>query len=243
MLETVELHSKNGKVSAENLQSGVLALYAYNRILANMHNRFDVKIVDSLVRGLNVDMKHLDEHPQVIEDELVKYLQSNSPETLPIKVTIEVDENSETKEKTVVVENLHNGAPAKSNFTEHWLKSVELRELRRCVQQIGLLGAGPFSVIKGQTAISANDIFVLAEVLDSLAKKGQTIQRYKGLGEMNPSQLWETTMDPENRLLLQVLVEDAVEADCAFSDLMGDEVEPRREFIEKTALEVVNLDV
>lgn len=243
MLETVELHSKNGKVSAENLQSGVLALYAYNRILANMHNRFDVKIVDSLVRGLNVDMKHLDEHPQVIQDALVKYLQYNSPETLPIKVTIEVDENSEAREKTVVVENLHNGAPAKSNFTEHWLKSVELRELRRCVQQIGLLGAGPYTVVKGQTTIPAGDIFVLAEILDSLAKKGQTIQRYKGLGEMNPSQLWETTMDPENRLLLQVLVEDAVEADSAFSDLMGDEVEPRREFIEKTALEVVNLDV
>lgn len=117
--------------------------------------------------------------------------------------------------------------------------------------EIATLGRGPFRVApvddggdggeKGIVELSGMDA-VIAYVMDT-GKRGLSVQRYKGLGEMNPEQLWETTMDPEKRTLLQVRVEDAVEADRIFTTLMGDQVEPRKEFIYQNALYVSNLDI
>ena len=100
-----------------------------------------------------------------------------------------------------------------------------------------------YRVKKGKDAYYLYSDERLKELLEKIGKDGINVQRYKGLGEMNPSQLWETTMDPAQRTLLKVTLEDAVEADKIFTILMGDQVEPRREFIEKHAKEVVNLDI
>jgi len=117
-----------------------------------------------------------------------------------------------------------------------------LLQSRKQVEEISF-NQPAYLVNEGKENIEISDRQELLDVFLARAKKGQYIQRYKGLGEMNPDQLWETTMDPEKRILLQVTIEDAIRADEIFTVLMGDQVEPRREFIEMNALNVANLDV
>jgi len=121
--------------------------------------------------------------------------------------------------------------------------SAEYRALAQNASGLEAIAATGFTLVKGEAASFHESLEAALDELYTGAKKGLSIQRYKGLGEMNPEQLWETTMDPERRRLLQVRIEDDVEADSIFTILMGDEVEPRREFIQTNALDVRNLDV
>jgi DNA gyrase subunit B len=124
-----------------------------------------------------------------------------------------------------------------------FLDSPEFGDLTTLYQELAVLGPPPYRLEAGSEGVDFKRLEDLAERVHEVGKKGLQIQRYKGLGEMNPEQLWETTMDPARRTLLQVRVEDAYEADRLFSTLMGDLVEPRREFIAQNALNVRNLDV
>ena len=129
-------------------------------------------------------------------------------------------------------------------FNPELLKSPDYAQLLDVHGEIAALHKGPCTVVdaSGKEA-TTRSIDELIRVVMDFAKEGLSMQRYKGLGEMNPEQLWETTMNPESRTLLKVTMEDAVGADEIFTILMGDAVEPRREFIERNALDVVNLDI
>ena len=136
-----------------------------------------------------------------------------------------------------------NGEERSMRIDFELLTSPDMSELKKTAIALKAIGDPPFVVDDAGTVM---ELATLSEVLRHIlerGRKGQDIQRYKGLGEMNPDQLWETTMDPQNRRMLRVEIEDAVEADEVFTILMGDQVEPRRDFIYRNALNVTNLDI
>jgi DNA gyrase subunit B len=143
----------------------------------------------------------------------------------------------------LVVTRVEHGLTVEKHMHKEFFNSSEYRRITDLSRTLaGLFGPGAF-VQRGE---AKQEVATFKEAIAWLleqARKGQAIQRYKGLGEMNPDQLWDTTINPQTRRLVQVKIEDALGADEIFSTLMGDQVEPRREFIERNALSVSNLDV
>ena len=122
------------------------------------------------------------------------------------------------------------------------LHSGELREIRRLDTDLEALKT-PFKLKGGDEERTVESLKAVADAVLEAGQKGVEVQRYKGLGEMNPEQLWETTMNPETRTMLRVQIGSQEDAEEMFSKLMGDQVEPRRQFIEENALNVRNLDI
>ena len=123
------------------------------------------------------------------------------------------------------------------------ISSAEWIRLFDLYSKLAPLQKPPFNIKENGNNISVDSSEELLEYVLALGKKNLTIQRYKGLGEMNPDQLWQTTMNPDTRTLMKVSIDDAVQTDGIFTILMGDAVEPRRRFIEDNALNVHNLDI
>jgi len=143
----------------------------------------------------------------------------------------------------VIVHKTEHGTPSHKYLPREFFESAEYQRIADLARTLaGLIGEGAY-VTRGEDRKEIGSFKEAMKWLLDQAKKGQSIQRYKGLGEMNPEQLWDTTINPETRRLLQVKIDDAVAADDIFTTLMGDQVEPRREFIEKNALSVMNLDI
>jgi len=143
----------------------------------------------------------------------------------------------------LVIERQHHGLGVTQTLAAGLFDSGELRPITEAARQLADLIQPGAVVRRGGRSQAVEDFAQVRTFLMDEARRGRTVQRFKGLGEMNPEQLWDTTVNPETRRLLQVRIEDAVAADQIFSTLMGDVVEPRRDFIEENALRVANLDI
>ena len=246
-------HLLNSGLDGIQIKTSDTGILATSQTIASLKaaTRF-TKAIDRMARKL---------HPEVLRGLVVNEV---TPETLESKEKFEavlkqiaekcVRENisfsytlakdSEHNAWFATIENTVHGAKRVAPINVATLDSPEFEELAKHFQSMNSMGKGPYQIFEDGKLLQevANGEDLALAIVDR-AKHGTNIQRYKGLGEMNPEQLWETTMDPKRRTLLKVAVDDAIQADGIFSVLMGDQVEPRRQFIEENALRVRNLDI
>jgi DNA gyrase subunit B len=263
---TVSIGSKPVPVS--QLSASLKASFAYNQALKRYSFRAEPEVISSMILDADLGEEHLasekslQERLGIIKEEVLK----RSIREFSYAISAD-EEHSAFKAEIVTV--TPNGRKTTS-INQEFILSPEYKELVRTAQNMMAMGEGPYKLAwanekesakkekeeapaedgeekpKDDGMVdysSARDVFELSEKILVVSKKGMSVQRYKGLGEMNPEQLWETTMDPARRSLQRVMIEEAVASDSIFSVLMGDAVEPRREFFEQNALRVKNLDV
>ncbi len=243
--ENLKLRPSGGgeALAGESLRQMTRLATKYKRLLAVMDRRCDARIVDAIVKAAHLSKNDLRDQMVVARalTRLQEYFDTYAPELSD--AVLKVAPDTEHGGFKIVAPVRAVGVRKATEIDFEFMDSPEFSELVAIHGQLAALGPPPYVLENGSELIEFRRFEELAERVNELGKKGLQIQRYKGLGEMNPEQLWETTMDPARRTLLQVRVEDAYEADRLFSTLMGDLVEPRRAFIEKNALNVRNLDV
>jgi DNA gyrase subunit B len=195
--------------------------------------------VPTLTKAQLSQPEEVEKWNQILDSKL--QILSESSKTHRYKVSVHYD-----AERNLHIPHLEvtaHGVPTQIRLSPEFFESSDYRNLRQLGDKLeGLLEPGAY-VSKGERKSAVSNFKDALEWIMNESKKGYNIQRYKGLGEMNPEQLWETTMDPGTRRMLKVTVEDTIAADQMFTCLMGDQVEPRRAFIETNALYVANLDV
>jgi DNA gyrase subunit B len=241
--ERAKLLAGEATIEGKDLAQLARDAIAYRAMLARVDRRRDGRIVDAAVQLGDLDQDLLRHHDQVKEQvtKIFEKAQKLHPELEVRLAKIERDEEHGCD--ALVYQTNVAGAPRETRLDFDYLSGAEWGELNELHATLAELGPGPYRLAGPDGEEEEADAFAAVEALKRAASQGQSIQRYKGLGEMNPEQLWETTMDPARRTLLQVRVDDAVEADEIFSILMGDAVDPRRDFIARHALDVQNLDI
>ena len=236
--------SDGNGIAGQTLQAYVKKIVRWDKLMSLLaRKRKNRTVIDALLLEENFSDETLKSEKALKELELrvASYVNLVAPEQAPVSCLL--GEDPEHNCFKLTINTRANGTGYQTVIDRDFLASPEFKEVKRIFADLSAIGRPPYAVENGEEKAQMRSITeVLAYFMEG-GKKGLAIQRYKGLGEMNPGQLWETTMNPETRVLLQVRIEDAVEADEIFSTLMGDEVEPRRKFIEANALTVKNLDI
>lgn len=211
------------------------------KIIRRLSRRYNDKILEQFIHLPVLSEKDFEEESTLLG--WSELLQSRLNQIATNAMYYRVKLKSENRRRLLSVILGYHGIEEEQVFPVEFFNSSDYRYLCQLGEKFQGLTTDQSFVTRGEKQHRVRDFSQVLSWLLEEAKRGQTIQRYKGLGEMNPDQLWETTMDPTSRRLLQVTIEDAVAADQVFTMLMGDQVEPRRQFIESNALTAGNIDI
>lgn len=229
----LQLSESNPPITGEALTSIAREYLLAEAVIDRMSRLIDRSVMHALLKEPDIDLSNQD-NAQQSAAKLANLVQA-------VQITPEFDDIFE--HYRLKLTRTHHGNIQTSYLDQDFVKSNDFEQLKKAAHVLkDLITDGAF-VKRGNEKHAITEFKEALDWLLAEAKKGINIQRYKGLGEMNPGQLWETTMDPSNRRLLRAQIEDSILTDEIFTTLMGDVVEPRREFIEKNALQVTNLDV
>jgi len=234
----------NQELSNEEIKSLILAIEKYKKYVDSLSIKFNPSIIKYiLTSGIDLQ-KTLKDKNKITEDfdKIVSLVNEDARDGLS-NASYTLTEDKETNSYTVEFVFDKYAARTTNLFDHEEVSSSEFKELYEYWERITSLAKAPIEINFNNKHEAFNDFEAFYHFVIDESKKGLYIQRYKGLGEMNPEQLWETTLNPENRTLLQVGITDAIAADETFSVLMGEQVEPRRKFIEDNALQAKELDV
>lgn len=240
---SVHVNEDAPAISGVSLENLVTLYQTTNTMIERISRLMPIELLTKLIYSDTLTVADLDNTDSLDKFGANFVSQLAASETGGRTYSHKVQHNAERNNYFVTVVVRQHGIDTEYHLDQEFVDSTEYTRIKELNSAInGMMEEGAY-VKRGEKTKTVESFVEALDWLMAESKRGQYIQRYKGLGEMNPEQLWETTMDPETRRMLQVTIEDAVGADQLFTCLMGDHVEPRREFIENNALKVANLDV
>jgi len=244
-LDGAELHVDPGQpaMSGSALDTLARRWMEVAAIIKRSSRRYDQRVLEQLLYLPEMTLPDHDRPEWLAQWGKTLEEQLNSQDDAARRYRVRVVAGVDGGAPKLLVARTEHGITTEKHIHREFFDSAEYRRIAELAKTLaGLLRPGAY-VLKGEQRQEVGSFKQAINWLLDQARKGQVIQRYKGLGEMNPEQLWDTTINPETRRLIQVRIEDAQAANDIFATLMGDQVEPRRDFIEKNALAVANLDV